>query len=256
MLTASTVVLIWLGWLAQRHTTKGLGPWPVFWVLSCVPIIVMAYVSVRHVPIAMIWTAPVLAHLSAPVLAAQSSLRVLWRVFSWFSAAAVCAPAIVVALQPRPVIETGGNVLGSRHPCRVVEFLRHNQLKGNVYNPLWWGSYVTWELYPKILVSMDGRNISLFPDEMVRENLLFYASAAESVDIDTPLRYQSDFLLVPTDAPVLTRLKSDRRWTAIYGDTDAALFVRAGNPANEVSAAQSRTLQVDKLVPCVGVLGE
>ena len=81
MLTASTVVLIWLGWLAQRHTTKGRGPWPVFWVLSCVPIIVMAYVSVRHVPIAMIWIAPVLAHLSAVVLAAKTSVHVLWRVF-------------------------------------------------------------------------------------------------------------------------------------------------------------------------------
>ena len=159
-------------------------------------------------------------------------------------------------MQPRPVIETGGNVLGSRHPCRVVEFLRHNQLKGNVYNPLWWGSYVTWELYPKILVSMDGRNISLFPDEMVRENLLFYASAAESVDIDAPLRYESDFLFVPTDAPVLTRLESDRRWTALYRDTDAALFVRADNLAAEVSAAQSGPVQVDDVGPCVGRLGK
>ncbi len=89
----------------------------MFWVLSCVPIIVMAYVSVRHVPIAMIWIAPVLAHLSSAVLAANPSRAYLWRVFSGL-AAAVCAPAIVVALQPRPVIETGGNVLGTRHPCR------------------------------------------------------------------------------------------------------------------------------------------
>ena len=141
--------------------------------------------SVRHVPIAMIWIAPVLAHLSAAVLAPISVPSC--GAYSLVLAAAGlrsgnrCCPAAT------SVIETGGNVLGSRHPCRVVEFLRHNQLKGNVYNPLWWGSYVTWELYPKILVSMDGRNISLFPDEMVRENLLFYASAAESVDIDTPL---------------------------------------------------------------------
>ncbi len=51
--------------------------------------------------------------------------------------------------------------------------MRRNGVKGNVYNPLWWGSYITWEPYPAVKVSMDGRNVSLFPDEMVGENSAF-----------------------------------------------------------------------------------
>ena len=149
------------------------------------------YVSVRHVPIALIWLAPVLALLASAVLVAQVILARPVARLHRFSVAAICAPVFVVAMQPRPVVDTGGNVLGSRHPCGSVEFLRRNQLKGNLYNPLWWGSYVTWELYPNVLVAVDGRNISLFPDAMVRENLLFYSDAADVVDIETPLRYAS-----------------------------------------------------------------
>ena len=77
-------------------------------------------------------------------------------------------------------------------------------------------------------VSMDGRNVSLFSDDMVRENLKFYSDAAPLVDIDAPSRYATDFLMVPTDAPVLARLTSDSRWRRVYADSDSVLFQRAG----------------------------
>ena len=100
--------------------------------------------------------------------------------------------------------------------------------RGNLYNPLPWGAYITWKLYPSIHVAMDGRNVSLFSDRMVLENLKFYADAAGEVDLDAPLRYATDFLIVPTEAPVLARLLSDSRWRRVYGDGDALIFERAG----------------------------
>jgi hypothetical protein len=67
----------------------------------------------------------------------------------------------------------------------------------------------------------------LFSDEMVRENLKFYSDRASEVDLDAPFRYATDFLMVPTDAPVLSRLQSDSRWRRVYADSDAVLFERA-----------------------------
>jgi hypothetical protein len=88
---------------------------------------------------------------------------------------------------------------------------------------------------------MDGRNISLFPDRMVIENFDFYVGDARTADLDAPLRYSTDFLLVPSDSPVLSRVDWDRRWYAAYRDEDAALFMRsdAARPATLLPPASS-----------------
>jgi hypothetical protein len=135
----------------------------------------------------------------------------------------------VVLAAPRAPISADGTVLGRRHPCTAVAFLRENHLTGNVFNPLWWGSYLTWELYPAVRVSMDGRNISLFSDRMVVENFDFYLKNAGTVDADAPLRYDTRVLLIPADSPVLSRIETDARWQQAFRDNDSALFLRASD---------------------------
>ena len=66
--------------------------------------------------------------------------------------AAVLA-VLAVVLDPRPgefPARTVG-VWGLTRPDRA--FLKINGLKGNVDNPLWWGSYLTWKLYPDVAIS-------------------------------------------------------------------------------------------------------
>jgi hypothetical protein len=190
----------------------------------------MSYVSVRHVPLAAIWTGPVIAWLGShlPDRPAQSAaFRRTWFVLR---ATAVLQVGLILAIvygEPRPTIHVDGTILGATHPCGSVGFLQSRGARGNLYNPLWWGAYATWKLYPSIQVSMDGRNVSLFSDQMVLENLKFYSDDASRVDIDAPFRYATDFLMVPTDAPVLTRVVSDSRWQRVYGDADSVLFERA-----------------------------
>jgi hypothetical protein len=186
----------------------------------------MAYVSVRHVPLAAIWAAPVIARLASDALESAAFRRV-WFAFQGLAVLPACLTAMFVFGSPQPVISADGGALGSRHPCSATEFLKANRLSGNVFAPLWWGSYLTWELYPSIRVSMDGRNISLYPDRMVVENFDFYLNDASEADLDAPLRYATNFVLVPADSPVLSRLATDRRWRQVFRDGDAALFARS-----------------------------
>ena len=219
-----------VGWLGHRRLPRvgGLHPWQ--WVLSCVPLTLMAFQSVRHVPIATIWIAPVVALLASGLKARLPRTHLFQPCWSVVASLA-CVPAIltcyVVWLQPWPRIHVSGDTLGSKHPCSAATFARQNHLAGNLYNPLWWGSYMTWHLYPEVLVSMDGRNISLFADSLVVENLKFYSDSASNVDLEAPLRYTTDFLLVPSDRPVLQRIMSDSRWRKIFSDQDSTLFARA-----------------------------
>jgi hypothetical protein len=62
---------------------------------------------------------------------------------------------------------------------------------------------------------------------MVLENLKFYTDDPDHADLDAPLRYATDFLLVPTEAPVLSRLLADSRWRRLYADSDSVLFEHA-----------------------------
>ena len=139
-----------------------------------------------------------------------------------------CATFAIVLANPAPEIRADGAVLGRTHPCGAVQFLRRHGVVANVYTPLWWGAYVTWELYPAVRVSMDGRNISLYSRDMVLENLKFYSDPVSAVNVDVPLHYDTDLLLMPTNSPALSAVVTDTRWRRVYADLDAALFARVG----------------------------
>jgi len=224
-LTLIAVVFVTVTWFACTTANKTERPETLCLALTCVPLIVMAYVSVRHLPIAAIWTAPAIARLASRA-EWSTAFRRAWFVLSGPAVLPACLTLLLVAVQPQPVISAGDGVLGRRNPCRAVAFMKANGVTGNVFSPLWWGSYVSWELYPAVRVSMDGRNISLFPDRMVIENFDFYLEPANAADLDAPLRYPTDYLLVPTDSPVLSRIEADGRWRPAFRDGDAALFVR------------------------------
>jgi hypothetical protein len=242
-LTMLTVMLATVGSIAHWRRARTSGPPPWCWAVSAVPLVAMAFLSIRHVPLAAIWTGPVIALLATSVqkdLARIGAFRRGWFLLRGLATLPVCLTFAVVYAEPQPKIRIDGNVLGRLHPCGAVAFLRQHEVRGNVYNPLWWGAYISWELYPSIRISMDGRNISLFTDDMVRENLRFYSDGAEQVDLETPLRYQSDFLLVPTNAPVLSRLMSDFRWRRVYADAACVLFERSNHESALPPAADRR----------------
>jgi hypothetical protein len=66
------------------------------------------------------------------------------------------------------------------------------------------------------------------------------------VDVDAPLRYDTNFVLIPTDSPVLSRIETDPRWQQRFRDRDAVLFLRS-----DARQAASFVLPAS---PCSGLL--
>src|SRR5262249_19838997 len=150
-------LLLVLTVLAQLKTKQiaDLSPWQ--WLLSCLPLIVMALQSQRHIPILTIWATPVLG-LLAQAAAVGWEERPLWE-RTWLGATGLIGIATLlmfhaVLIDPLPQISTAG-ALGKTNPYGVMTVLKETKATGNLYTPLWWGSYFTWELYPRIKVSMD-----------------------------------------------------------------------------------------------------
>jgi hypothetical protein len=243
VLALLTVSLVLVAVVSRRRPKEDIGPPSIAWALSCVPLIAMSFLSVRHVPLAAIWVGPIVAMLGSELtdyLRSPATTRRVWFVLRGLAIVPACLTFAVVHAYPELAIRTDGPVLGRTHPCRAIAFLRSAGIQGRMYNPLWWGSYATWNLYPDVRVSMDGRNITLYSDAMVLENLKFYADAASQADVDVPLRYDSDLLLVPGDSPVLQRVGADGRWRTLYRDEEAAVFSRSNRPL--VSRALSLAL--------------
>jgi hypothetical protein len=244
-ITLIATVFFSLSWFACRQARRFELPARLGWVITGLPLLVIAFVSVRHVPLAAIWLAPVMARLGSQA-GGSAAFRRAWFGLRSVSMLPACLTIGFVLSEPQPVIRADSGALGSRNPCQAVAFMKANGLAGNLFGPLWWGSYVIWNLYPDVRVSMDGRNISLFPDRMVIENFDFFLKDARSVDVDAPSRYDTNFVLVPTDSPVLSRIETDPRWRQGFRDRDAALFLR--------SDARPRTSFVLPTTPCAGLL--
>ena len=45
----------------------------------------------------------------------------------------------------------------SQQPYKMVEFIKINNMKGNILAPFDMGSYITYKLFPNNLIYMDGR---------------------------------------------------------------------------------------------------
>ncbi len=240
--TASIVTCLCLAlgaWISQWRRPSSPAPVPGHFVLSAVPLAAMAFLSVRHTPLMAIWSAPVLAFSASQMRGSRSwASHALSLALLTAAILSVLMTMMFVAGNPRPAIAASGNVLGPLHPCQAVGFMRDRRLAGNVYVPLPWGSYVTWHLYPAVRVSMDGRNISLFPRDMVRESLEYFTSSHP--DLETPLRYDTDFLLVRSNFSRLDALEADTRWTAIHRDSDAVLFKRVDGRAPMPAASSEK----------------
>jgi hypothetical protein len=88
---------------------------------------------------------------------------------------------------------------------------------------------------------MDGRNISLFPRDMVLENLRYYSKDAAFLDSTAPLKYDTDLLLVPASLPIMSLTMDDPRWLKVFGNRDWVLFVRAERASKYPGLASAET---------------
>ncbi len=76
--------------------------------------------------------------------------------------AAACFALFRTASLPRTVLDY------SAFPVEATEWLRTSGLKGNLLVDFNKGSFAMWRLYPRFLISLDGRYEEVYPEETVR----------------------------------------------------------------------------------------
>jgi hypothetical protein len=151
-----------------------------------------------------------------------------WRTSeTWLEKSAVAAfVAIALVLMARGGANFNQSGLDSAisgmYPVKALNYLRQHPAPGPLYNSLDWGGFLTWYA-PNYPVAIDGRN-DLYGDEM---DQLFYSTAfgATSYASD-PYLNEAGVVLLQSQVPLVKLLMNDPRFTMVYQDRLAAVFVR------------------------------
>lgn len=114
------------------------------------------------------------------------------------------------------------------YPVKAVEFIKINNLKGNLLIPFNWGSYAMWKLYPQNLVSIDGRYEETYTNKAYLDvsAITFYQRNWKKVFYE----YRHDILLMYKDADIEKALQKLKDWKIIYENEVAVVFVPASFP--------------------------
>ncbi len=192
-----------------------------FDITKSLTIIVTLYMGLAHVKL-----------LSLPLIALSALcyndivklFRFLKKGFIYFNILA-CAAILISAILFIPF--KGLNIpkaQGYKFPYYETEFIKINDIKGNIVVPFGFGSYVSYKLYPNNLIYMDGRY------EEVYNNKEYYVlrdyELAEPNWQDIVKNYPTDILMPLKYTEIYPVLLNNPDWKQIYEGVSCGVFVK------------------------------
>lgn len=114
---------------------------------------------------------------------------------------------------------------GTKYPVLETEFIKMNNLKGNILVDFGLGSYTSYKLYDDNLIFMDGRYEEVYYDNEFEQLVKF--EKAEAPDWDAVLNmYPTDIVMFQKNTLVYPKMLNNEMWEQIYEGYCCGVFVR------------------------------
>jgi len=110
-----------------------------------------------------------------------------------------------------------------RYPVSAVRRLESTGASGRLAVYFNWGEYALYHLYPRLLVSIDGRYETVYPDAVVRANWDFTHGAPDGARLLQ--NHPADFALYPRDSGAARWLEESPDWDKAHSDGASALYI-------------------------------
>ena len=134
----------------------------------------------------------------------------------------LCALMIISTISHIYIFQFANQVKDSQYPVQCVEFIKQNNLKGNILTNFHTGNYVAYKLYPNNHVFMDGRYEEVYDVNLVNELAsLFLAQNYQSF----LQKYHCDILILDNYYQISKVLKNDPNWLLAHSDKHFSLFL-------------------------------
>lgn len=103
-------------------------------------------------------------------------------------------------LPPQPLYSSAS------YPSDAVAYLKEHDFRGNLMTPFHVGAYVSWEMYPDVRVSFDGRYEVAYQEHIMPDHNRFYDAEPDWWVVLE--KYPTDAVLIHKQAPVCDALRS------------------------------------------------
>lgn len=114
-----------------------------------------------------------------------------------------------------------------RFPLRPVEFVRINNLKGNILQDFSSGSYISYKLYPNNKIYMDGRYEEVYNPELLT---IYNDFCIANENWNKLLKsYPPDIIILNKNYSGFKKLKSDKTWKLVFDDGITGVLVKTKN---------------------------
>ncbi len=112
----------------------------------------------------------------------------------------------------------------NKFPVKEVEFIKINNIKGNILTEFGLGSYVSYKLYPDNLVYIDGRYEEVYDDKEF-DNLMAFERGQDEWE-NVLKNYPTEILLLQKTIPVYKTIEKLNDWVKIYEGNLCGVFVK------------------------------
>ncbi len=109
------------------------------------------------------------------------------------------------------------------YPIYCIEFLRVNNLKGNLLVNFHFGSYASYKLYPNIQVFMDGRYEEVYDVNLINKMSELFLW----INDDLLKKYHTDYIIIDKEYDLYDALKTSSEWFLAYESEKYGLYLRA-----------------------------
>jgi hypothetical protein len=133
------------------------------------------------------------------------------------------ASALAINRRPGIPLFDRENIVHGRFPESAADFLAGAQLRGRMFNPVDWGGYLSYRLYPGYRTLGDGR-WTLIGREVVLDSQRVLGRRGDVEGIFD--RYGIDFLVQPMAAYLRTAPLDPKRWVLAYHDDVSVVLLR------------------------------
>ncbi len=109
------------------------------------------------------------------------------------------------------------------YPRFAVEFIKINNLKGNLFINFDWGSYAAYKLYPNNLIVMDGRYEEVYNPDLLSDLKNFHLVKNDWYKIIR--EYKTDVMILEKKYPVFNKILNTDEWELIFENNLSGVFV-------------------------------
>lgn len=112
----------------------------------------------------------------------------------------------------------------SRYPILAIDFIKMNNIKGNLLISFGLGSYTSYKLYPQNKIFIDGRYEEVYYDDLLALLKPFYL--AQPGWENTLKKYPTDVMVIEKVYSIYKILNKDKNWKLIFEDKTFGVFVK------------------------------